>query len=192
MNVARRVKDLLIDPLAEWRVIDGEIGDPASILTRYVAVLAAIPAVCGFTGATVIGASLPNGAVVRASLFDGLFGAIFGYVMTCATVLLLALIIDLAAPSFRGRRDFNSAVKLAAYAFTPVWLCGVFLLLPGLRFLGFLGFYGAYIFWLGLPLLSKVPENKTANFTVLMVSCAFVLTYLTAVAQRAVFGTAGL
>ena len=37
---------------------------------------------------------------------------------------------------FGGRADFDSAFKLAVYSFTPVWLAGIFLLVPGLRFLG--------------------------------------------------------
>ena len=78
---------------------------------------------------------VPAVGLVRAPLFDGLFGAIFGYVLSCAIVLVLGILIDLVAPLFGGRRDFDSAFKLAVYSFTPVWLAGIFLVLPGLRFL---------------------------------------------------------
>ena len=98
---------------------------------------------------------------MRASIFNGLFGAIFGYILTCATVLLLGVIVNVAAPRFGGRRDFDNAFKLAAYSFTPVWLTGVFLVLPGLRFLTLTGFYGAYILWLGLPRLAKSPARNS-------------------------------
>jgi hypothetical protein len=111
--------------------------------------------------------------------------------MACATVLLLGLIIDLVAPLFGGKRNFDSAFKLAVYSFTPVWLAGVFLLLPGLRFLALTGCYGAYVLWLGLPRLIKVPEQKTQSFTLLIVACACLLLYITAVTQRMVFGTPG-
>jgi hypothetical protein len=145
MNAAARAKAMLIDPSVEWTLIEQETADPAFVLTRYVAVLALVPAVFGFIGASVVGVAVPGAATMRATIFDGLFGAIFGYVMTCATVLLLALIIDLVAPLFGGRRNFDAAFKLAVYSFTPVWLAGIFLLLPGLRFLLLTGFYGAYI-----------------------------------------------
>ncbi len=98
---------------------------------------------------------------MRAPIFNGLFGAVFGYVMSCATVLLLGLVINLLAPLFGGRRDFDSAFKLAVYSFTPVWLAGIFLLLPGLYFLMLTGCYGAYLLWLGLPLLTKSPAAKS-------------------------------
>jgi hypothetical protein len=91
-----------------------------------------------------------------------------------------------------GRRDFNNAFKLAVYSFTPVWMAGVFLVLPGLHFLALLGCYGAYLLWLGLPRLTKVPEDQAANFTAVIVACALALLYIAALAQRLVFGTPGL
>ena len=57
------------------------------MLSRYVAVLALVPAVFGFIGASLIGVVVPGVGTVRAPIFDGLFGAIFGYVTTCVTVL---------------------------------------------------------------------------------------------------------
>lgn len=192
MNAAQRAKAIMVDPLREWAAIESEPGDPVYVLSRYVTVLAAVPAVFGFIGASVIGVTAPNAGIVRAPVFNGLFGAIFGYVLTCATVLLLGLIVNLLAPLFGGRRDFDKAFKLAAYSFTPVWLAGIFLVLPGLHFLTLTGFYGGYILWLGLPRLTKSPTQKSLNFTALIVVCAFALAYIAGAAQRMVFGTPGL
>jgi hypothetical protein len=192
MNVVTRAKAMLVDPAHEWGAIEKESGDPAYVLSHYVALLALIPAVFSFVGVCVVGVVAPGAGVVHASLFDGLFGAVFGYVMVCAIVLLLGLIIDLTAPLFGGRRDFDSAFKLAVYAFTPVLLAGIFLILPGLRFLTLGGFYGAYILWCGAPPMMKIAEQRTLSFTLLIAACAFVLTYLAAALQRMVFGTPGL
>ena len=174
------------------RAIEREPGDPAYVLSRYVAVLALVPAAFSFIGACLVGVIVPNAGTVRAPIFNGLFGAIFGYVLSCATVLLLGMIINLLAPLFGGRRDFDNAFKLAVYSFTPVWLAGIFLVLPGLRFLVLTGFYGAYILWLGLPRLTKSPARKSLNFAALIVVCAFALAYVAGAAQRMVFGTPGL
>jgi len=192
MNVAARVKAILTDPMAAWARIENEAGDPGFLLSRYVGVLALIPALAGFSGATLIGVIVPGGATARASLFNGASGAVFGYVMSCATALVLGLVMDLLAPLFGGRRNFNNAFKLAVYSLTPVWIAGMFLVLPGLRFIVLTGCYGAYLLWLGLPRLAKVPEEQAANFTAVIVVCAWVLLYLTAVAQRVMFGTPGL
>jgi len=192
MNLAARVKAILTDPVAAWPQVEKDVGDPALLLRRYVAALALIPPIASFVGAALIGVVTPGGATARASLFNGAAGAIFGYVMSCATVLVLGLIIDLLAPLFGGRRDFNSAFKLTVYSFTPVWMAGVFLVLPGLHFLALLGCYGAYLLWLGLPQLTKVPEDQAANFTAVIVASAFALLYIAALAQRLLFGTPGL
>jgi hypothetical protein len=192
MKAALRAKAMLIDPWAEWMVIERESGDPAYLLSRYVAVLALVPAVCGFVGASVIGVTVPGTGLVRAALFDGFFGAIFGYAMAFGIVLILALIIDLLAPLFGGRKDFDSAFKLVVYSYTPVWLTGIFLLLPGLRFLILTGFYGAYVLALGLPRLMKSPAQKSYGYAAVVAVCACALTLIAAAMQRAVFHTAGL
>jgi hypothetical protein len=192
MNIALRAKAMLLDPAAEWPQIEQEADDPAYLLSRYVASLGLIPVLSGFVGACLIGATMPGLGGVRASLIDGFFGAIFGYLATFAIVLLLGLIIDLLAPLYGGRRNFDSAFKLAVYSYTPLWLAGIFLLLPGLRFLVLTGCYGVYLLALGLPRMMKSSEQKSATFVTVIVACAFVLTYAAAAAQRALFGTPGL
>ncbi|HXW41802.1 MAG TPA: Yip1 family protein [Xanthobacteraceae bacterium] len=192
MNAALRAKAIIVDPAREWPAIAREAGDPAYLLSRYVAVLAVIPAAASFVGACLIGVVVPGMGVARAPLADGLFGAVFGYVAICLIVLILALTVYLAAPSFGGRRDFDSAFKLAAYSFTPVCLAGICLILPGLRFLTLTGFYGAYLLWLGLPPLVQLPRRNALRLAALVTVCAFALASLAATAQRTMFGTPGL
>ncbi len=187
-----RAKSILTDPAAEWGTIERETGDPALVLTRYVTLFAIIPSLCGFIGACVIGVIANNGATQRTPIVDGLFGAIFGYVMACATVLVIALVINLLAPLFGGRRGFDGAFKLAVYSFTPLWLAGIFLILPGLHFLALFGCYGLYILWLGVPRLAKVPDEMSLSFAIAIAACAGLLVYTAATAQHTIFGTPGL
>src|SRR5580704_4485783 len=149
MNPAARAKAMLIDPAAEWASIARESGDPAYLLSRYVAVLALIPVVFGFIGSNLIGMVVPGTGLVRASLFNGGFGAIFAYALAFAILLL-----------------------------------------PGLRFLILLGFYGAYVLLLGLPRLMKAPKQKSYLYALVIVVCAAALTLGAAATQRAVFNTA--
>jgi hypothetical protein len=187
-----RAKAILTEPLGEWERIARETDDPASILTHYVALLAIIPSLFGFIGACLIGVITSNGTTLRAPIVDGVFGAIFGYVTACAIVLVLALGIYVLAPIFGGQRGFDNAFKLAVYSFTPVWLCGVFLLLPGLHFLALLGFYGLYLLWLGTTRLTKVPEQMALSFAIVIAAGAAALVYAAATAQHIIFGTPGL
>jgi hypothetical protein len=188
VNAALRAHAILVDSPAEWAKIEAEPGDAAHVLTSYAALLALIPALCGFVGACVVGVALPGGASARTPILAGLFGAVFSYVMTCAAVPVLGLLIQLVAPRFDSRRDFNSAFKLAVYSYTPLWLAGIFLLAPGLRFLLFTAFYGVYLVWSGLPVLLQTPAPRIPAFTALIVAFACLLTLLIAAAQHALFG----
>jgi hypothetical protein len=192
VNAALRAKAILVDPFAEWTHIETESGDPAYLMSRYVSRLALVPAIFGFIGACVVGVVVPGVGSERTPIVDGLFGAVFGYATAFVVVLLLGLIINVAAPAFRGRRNFDSALKLAVYSFTPVWLAGIFLVLPGLRFLTLTGFYGAYLVMTGLPRLMKSPEQKSQAYAALIVVCAVALILITAAAEHAMFGVQGI
>lgn len=188
MNALQRAIAILADPVAEWVVIAKEPGDPAVLLSGYVAMLALIPAVFGLIGSSVVGAVTPGAGLVRVPFAQGLFAAIFGYVMSCASIVCLGTLIRLLAPLLGGQRDFKGAFKLAVFSYTPVWLTGIFLLAPGLKFLGLIGFYGVYLFWVGAPSLAKLPHQKVPVFTAIVVVCACALIFVTGALQHALFG----
>jgi hypothetical protein len=178
---------ILIDPARAWPHVAKEPVDWVYLITRYVVLLALIPALCGFIGACIIGVIVPGTGVVRASLFDGAFGAIFFYLENFVIVLVLGLLLYLAVPWFGGRRDFAAAVALTVYSYTPVWLTGIFLLLPGLHFLMLTGCYGAYVLLIGLPTMMQTKPPRSRVFAALIVVCALVLTLLAAWAQHRAF-----
>jgi len=188
MNIALRARGIMADPQSEWAKIDDESNRFAQLFTGYVAPLAAIPALSSFIGACVVGVVVPGVGTVRASILQGFFGAAFGFVTACATVLVLAAVIDLLAPVFGSRRSFERAFNLAVYSYTPFWLAGIFLLAPGLRFLVVLSLYGAYLLWKGLPQLMGTPRSKVAGFAAVIIGCAGALTLILAVAEHAMFG----
>ncbi len=188
MNAVLRAKSIIADPPREWDEIARQGDSVVTILARYVALLAVVPSLFGFIGACLIGVIASDGLTVRTPLVDGLFSAIFEYVAACAIVPVIALVVYVLAPSFGGRRGFDSAFALAAYAFTPVWLCGIFLLLPGLHFLALFSLYGLYLLWLGAPRLAKVPEQMALTFAIAIAACAGALIFAAATAQHVIFG----
>jgi hypothetical protein len=187
MHSALRAIRILADPAAEWAKIATEPGGPVYLLIRYVALLALIPAVFGFVGGCVVGVIVPGLGLVRAPLLEGLFAASFGYLISFAAMALLAAIIHFCAPLFAARADFATASKLTVYSYTPVWLVGVFLLLPGLRFLTLGGFYGGYILFVGLQQLTRLPAPNWRGFAAFIVACGFLLALLAGAAQRMLF-----
>jgi hypothetical protein len=148
-------------------VIAQEKSSASALLIRYVAILAVIPALARFIGASLVGGYAP--------IRSGLAGALVAYLSGFAVVYVLALIIDTLAPRFGGRKDFAGALMLAVYSHTPVWLAGIFLLVPGLSFLVILGLYGVYLVWTGLPVLMQTPAEKVLPYTAAVAGCALIV-----------------
>lgn len=174
MSLVARVKGILLSPRTEWSVIDGETATVASLYSGYVIPLAAIPAVAGFIGMSILGVGL-LGDTFRVPIMRGLFSACAQYVGALVMVYVLALIIDALAPNFGGQKHPIQALKVAAYASTASWVSGIFLMLPGLRMLGVLGLYSLYLLYLGLPALMKAPEDRALGYTAVVIVSAVVL-----------------
>jgi len=170
MDLVSRVKNILLDPQTEWRAIDAEPDQPIDILKNYVMIVAAIPVVCGFIGASIIGVG-----PYRTGILIGLIGAIVHYVLTLVGVYVVAFIIDALAPTFGGQKDFTRAFKVAAYAPTAAWVAGVFSLLPVLSVLTILGLYSLYLLYLGLPMLMRTPPERTIGYVLAMIVCAIIV-----------------
>ena len=185
MDLVERVKAIVLKPDAEWPVIAREPGDVQFLFTNYVAILALIPAIAGFIGTWLIGPVASSG-LMRPPFFAGVFAALLGYVFTFVMVYVVALLIDALAPTFGGQRNVGQALKLAVYSFTPFWLAGIFLILPGLRFLSVLGFYGFYLMYLGLPVLMRAPQERALVYTVAVVAFAFFIVIILGLIQAAV------
>ncbi len=186
MNLFERVKGILLNPRDEWSIIEREPGDVAYLFMNYVAILAAIPAVCGFIGTSLIGISLPGLGTVRVPIVTGLVAAVVGYLLTFAMVYIVALLADLLAPTFQGQKNFENALKLTVYSYTPAWLVGVFLLIPSLGFLTILGLYGLYLLWTGIPPLMKAPQEKSIVYTLAIIVCAIVIGLVVGLVQAAI------
>jgi hypothetical protein len=178
MNLVERVKKILLSPTAEWEVIKHEPQTVLDLFTRYVMILAAIPAVASFIGWSLVGYS-GLGVTYRVPLAAGLANAVVTYVLTLASVYAMALVIDFVAPHYQGDRDFMMALKIAAYFPTSWWLAGIFSLLPGLAILSVVG--GLHSLWLlytGVGPLMSVPEDRRVNYTGVVILATIFITMI--------------
>jgi hypothetical protein len=177
MNLIDRAKNLFVTPKTEWVVIAAETTPPAQIMTGYVLPLAAIAAIAGFIGAVVIGSSIPMVGVVRASVVGGIVTAILQLAMAVASVFVMGFIIDALAPTFGGQKNFNQAVKVAAYSYTPVWVLSILGIIPWIGLLVSLIAIGLaiYLLYLGLPRVMGSPADKTAGYTVVVIIVGIVV-----------------
>ena len=174
MDLVARVKGILLSPKTEWGVIDTEPTTVGSLYTGYIIPLAAIPAVAGFIGMSVLGYNV-LGTSIRFSMGSGIERAILQFLLSLAMTYVLALIIDALAPNFGGQKSQLQALKVAAYSSTAFWVAGIFTILPALGILAILGLYSLYLFYLGLPVLMKAPQEKAMAYTVVVIVCAIVV-----------------
>lgn len=174
MNLVQRVQDILLRPTTTWPAIEQEPGDVASIYTRYVLILAAIPALAGFIGMTLIGVG-GFGMHIRIPVVSGLTNMVVSYALSLVMVFVVALIVDALAPSFKGQKNQLNALKLVAYGSTASFVGGIFGLIPSLSVLGLLAaLYSIYLVYTGLPVLMKCPPEKAAAYTAVVVVCGIV------------------
>ncbi len=134
-----------------------------------------LPPFVGFFSGYFFGFS-HHGDTTPLSLETGLLRAFLQYALSLPLLYMVAFVLSSIAPHFDGRSDDTRAVALAAYSYTPAWLASLFGLVPGLRWLDILGFYGVYVFYFGLQRMLKCPKDHADVFTL----TALVLTIATA------------
>ena len=171
-SLIMRIKNILLSPSSEWPVVAAESTSARAIYLGYVAPLVAIGVVATFIGHSVIGIPLLGRVGIVAS-----FGhAILSFLLSFLGVFLIALIVDLLAPTFGGQRDPLAALKVTVYSFTPAWVAGVVNVIPMLGILAIIAaFYGLYLLYLGLPVLMRCPQPKSIGYTIVTVLCAIVM-----------------
>jgi len=186
MNLVERAKNILLSPVAEWEAIKGETHTASELFTRYAMILAAIPALASFIGFSVIGVSYGLGTF-RLPFGYGLTYCILTYLAGLAGVYLLAMIIDLLSPKFSASRDMDAALKITVFSMTPVWIGGIFLIIPSLAVISMIaGLYGLYLLFLGIKQLKDVPEDKLLTFFIVTLVLAIVIQVIFYTVVRAI------
>jgi hypothetical protein len=186
MNLVTRAINILLQPRSEWPAIAEERTDPAALYLRYVAILAALPALAGFVSTALVG-TLASG---RLSAGVAVWAAVASYVLSLVMVAVMGVIADALAPRFGGRRALDQALKLVAYSLTASWVAGLLTFLPVVAWLITLlaGLYTLYLVGLGAPLLMKVPEREAIGYAVALFAIAIVIAFLLGTLIVATFG----
>lgn len=172
-----RVKNLLLSPSIEWQVIATEPSSSWEIYSSYVAPLAVIGAIATFISSSVIGIGAGFLGNYRAPIGAGLYHALVWYLLSLVSVYLLALMVNALAPIFGGQRDALRALKVIAYSYTPAWIGSALYLVPAVGAIaGILaGLYGAYLLYVGLPVLMRCPQGKAIGYAMVLALGACVL-----------------
>lgn len=177
MDIIARVQGILLKPKEEWEKIKGESMTVPQMFTSYVALLAAIAPIAQMIGLSLIGRSIPVTGMFRYGFGRSFFYAVFLYALSLASVFALGIIINALAPTFSSKPNQENAMKIAVFSMTPVWVAGIFYLIPFLGWLAFVGsLYGIYLFYLGFSSgMMETPQEKVAGYVVVSIVAAIVL-----------------
>lgn len=159
---------MISSPQTEWPAIAVEPTTPGALYSGYIVPLALITPICSFVSEVVF---------QHRSLFLGSVVFVVAFVMELIAVYIVALLAEALAPSFNGVRDRNQALKWIAYSYTPRWIAGIATLIPGVgALIALLGsLFSLYLLYLGAVPVMRVPSEKAAGFTIVVILASIVL-----------------
>jgi len=188
MNLIDRAKNIMLSPKTEWEAVSTEEPNVQQILISYVLPLALIPAIAILIGWGVIG------MWGFTSFNYGIAVALVQLLNAFIAVLVTSFVIDALAPSFGSEKNYGRALQLVAYSMTPVWIAGIFNIIPTIGWLGSLiGLYGLYLLYLGIVPMMKTPEDKRVGYLIVSIIILLVVYFVIAAILTAIlFGIFGL
>ncbi len=125
------------------------------IFERYAFLISAVPAV-----------SMPLGLVLAGKIGFGtaLFHIVLGYLVAIDFLYGASYGVFLLAPLFGGKASPDGAAKLVIYSMIPIYVLSIFLLVPPLKMGAVAGLFGLYLFYRGIPVVARIPEDKHLTF----------------------------
>lgn len=185
-----RVKLVTLQPKEAWAKISHEQTDLKDFLMSYVLPLVLIPTIASFIGYGLIGL----GSYFKVASFSwGLHQAILAFLGAFLGVFISAFCIHKLATNFGTQVSLDNAIKLVAYSYTPIWLAGVFYILPSLTILVLLaGLYSLYILYVGFVPITKVSEEKKTNYFIVSLILAIGVSVLVSFVIGVILISAGL
>lgn len=176
MGLIDRAKNIIVQPKAEWAVIDSEPATVGGLYSGYVIPLSLVSVICATLGMVIFGISLPFFGNIKMPLGTALGGAAVRFVAGLIGIYILALVIDALAPTFGGTKNSLQALKVATYSYTAAWVFSILAIIPALGIIGgLLGLYSLYLLYTGLPVLMKSPPEKAFGYTALVVIVGIIL-----------------
>lgn len=160
---------MVIEPHRLWPVVEHEALPWQRILLRYAAPLTLIGPAAHYGAALLFDAGVQSRAPMTS--VSAIAGALTIYAMTPIITGLMAIIIAVCARFCGGIFSVARGFTAASYGATPVWLAGLVLLAPLVRFpllsvIVFLAvMHSFYVFYLGLQTVMKVPSSEATQCT---------------------------
>ena len=161
-------KDIILSENAEWTRIMSEENDKQSLL-RYGMVLILIAYALMFVLSLLF---TMNVALIGAfSTTYIITSVVIQFALGIASLYFIPAILAALAPSFGGKNDSMSALKLFVFAATPSWIGTAVSRIPVLGWLVALAgaIYAIYLFWQHVAEAMSIPAEKKVGYVIVSV-----------------------
>jgi hypothetical protein len=183
---------LFINPKKEWQLIHDSACSVTKCYLSYVLILAAIPPVSGYFGTTLFGWQFSARDPVKLTSESALVIAIAYYLVMVVGVFTIGAMIQWMGKTYGTEQPLSRTVTLAAYTATPLFLVGIFELMPilwvnflvGLPALG----YTVVLLYTGLPIMMGISEEKGFLFSSAVLAVGLVALVCMMVATAILWG----
>ena len=176
-----RLKNLLLFPGYEWKVISLEKRALSDVITTYVWRLILAGGFAQFIGSFFY---VRNVLDIDAYRFSLPLAQAFIYIAVQFLVIITgSVFIRGIALRFGSEKNLAKAVKLTAFSYTPVLIVFIIANLHQVLLVALLpGVYAIYLFWKGCQYMLSTPGNRRLSFSVIylivMLGLLFVFTRL--------------
>jgi hypothetical protein len=177
--ILNHVWGLFTNPEKEWKAINAERCSVGRCYCSHVLLLAAVPALAGYVGTTAVGWQVVSREVHRLTPESALSIAIVFYLAMLGGVLTVGKLIHWMGQTYGAKKTFPQCVALAAYAATPLFLCGLMLLYPVLWLNLLIGLpalaYTVYLLYSGVPVMMGVTRERGFLFSSAVLAVGLVM-----------------
>lgn len=166
-DFGQRLKNLLLFPSYEWKVISLEKASLAEDFKRFGLRLIFPGAISMFIGSFLF---IRNEVDIDAYRFSyPLVQALFYLVFQTVFLILSAFFVNKLANRFSSVSDARQSGRLVLFSVAPLLLVFIIFNLHKMFFLSLIpGLYSYFLLYKGLPLLLKTPDNKRIAFVFLI------------------------
>ncbi|CAM3698414.1 Yip1 family protein [Parendozoicomonas haliclonae] len=185
----------LTHPHQEWDKVNGEIKDHGHDYLWHLIVLAAIPGLASFIGATQVGWSVTGLDPIKLTVFSALIMSALSYFAIIGAVIVMGLFAHWMSRTYGSKASYQRCVIFAAYVATPLYLCGLLALYPSLP-LSMIGIlagisYAVYLLFIGMPHVMGVSFEQGFLFAASLI-CAGLVVLVCMKVATAIFWQMGI
>lgn len=178
--ILNHIWGIFAHPDEEWATIRSE---PNTIGRHYIThalILALIPAIASYIGASQVGWTVGSGdTVYKLTSQSALFLCTLAYGAMVTGVVVLGKFVDFLSETYQGEDHTPRGIALATYVSTPVFLCGIIAAYPVLwlvMIVGLIGIaYAVYLLYEGVPILMDIPKERGFVFASAIITIALVM-----------------